>query len=210
MARCTISPLDFTMAMKVLIRASRWVVGGERLASGMLLPPIRAYIDDMTTMTTTVACTIRLLGKLTDNIEWARMQFKPSKSRSISIVKAKVVDTTFFINGEVIPTVSEKPVKSLGRWYDGLGVGLYSKGIFQLPVSALTKEFKCAKVRLELTLVESHNKCVREAASVLKTGRKWSAKKSVVETKAALQIVDIVGQVKHGRGGFWLSLAPPK
>jgi len=33
--------------------------------------PIRAYMDDMTTTTTTVACTNRLLGKLTYNIEWA-------------------------------------------------------------------------------------------------------------------------------------------
>jgi len=39
------------------------------LAYGMQLPPIRAYMDDMTTMTTTVACTNRLLGKLRDNIE---------------------------------------------------------------------------------------------------------------------------------------------
>lgn len=46
------------------------------------------------------------------------MQFKPTKSRGISIVKGKVVDKMFFINGEAIPTVSEKPVKSLGRWYD--------------------------------------------------------------------------------------------
>jgi len=44
--------------------------------------------------------------------------------------------------------------------------------------------------------------CVREAAPVLKIGRKGSAKKSVVEPKAALQIGDIVGQVQHGRGGF--------
>jgi len=89
MAGCNISPLDFTVAMEVIIRTSRWVVGGERLASGMQLPPIRAYMDDMTTMTmtTTVACTNWLLGKLTDYIEWAQMQFKPSKLRSISIVK---------------------------------------------------------------------------------------------------------------------------
>jgi len=69
-------------------------------------------------------------------------------------------------------------------------LGLYSKRILQLPVSALTEEFECARVRLEITLVESRNKCVREAAPVLKTGRKWSAKKSVVEAKAALQIGD--------------------
>jgi len=57
--------------------------------------------------------------------------------------------------------------------------GTFRKGILQLPVSALTEEFKCAKVRLEMTLVESRNKCAREAAPVLKTGRKWSAKKSL-------------------------------
>jgi len=42
-------------------------------------------------------------------------------------------------------------------------------------------------ILLEMTLIESLDKCVREAAPVLKTGRKWSAKKSVVEAKAALQ-----------------------
>jgi len=44
-----------------------------------------------------------------------------------------------------------------------------------------------------MTLVESRDKCLREAAPVLKSGRKWSAKKSGVEAKAALQIGDIVG-----------------
>jgi len=42
---------------------------------------------------------------ITDNIEWVQIQFKPSKSRSISKVKGKVVDKTLFINGEEIPTV---------------------------------------------------------------------------------------------------------
>jgi len=46
--------------------------------------------------------------------------------------------------------------------------------------------------------------------NVLKTGRKWSAKKSVVEAKAALQIGDIVGKVQQRRGGLGLSLAPLK
>jgi len=142
------------------------------------------------------------LGKLTDNIEWARMQFKPSKLRSISIVMGKVVDKTFFINGESIPTVSEKPVKSLGRWYDGdlkdtvrvgkVRVGLYSKGILQLPVSAFTEEFKCTNVRLAMTLVESCEKCVREAAPVLKTGRKWSAKKSKWQKTGPAQRIKLV------------------
>ena len=117
MAGCTISPLAFTMAMELIIRASRWVVGGERLKSGLRLPPIRAYMDDMTTITTTSACTKRLLDKLQGNIKWARMEIKPSKSRSISIVKGQLANERFHINNEPIPTVLEKPIKSLGRWY---------------------------------------------------------------------------------------------
>ncbi|KAJ8346703.1 hypothetical protein SKAU_G00281040 [Synaphobranchus kaupii] len=85
MAGCTISPLAFTMAMELIIRASKWVAGGQRLRQQ--LPPIRAYMDDITTLTTTVPCTKRLLTKLHQNITWARMKIKPSKCRSISIVK---------------------------------------------------------------------------------------------------------------------------
>lgn len=34
MAGCTVSPLAFTLAMEVIIQASKWVVGGQRLDSG--------------------------------------------------------------------------------------------------------------------------------------------------------------------------------
>jgi len=62
MAGCNISPLAFTMAMEVIMRTSRWVVGGERLASGMQLSPIRAYMDDMTMMTMTTTAPIGYWG----------------------------------------------------------------------------------------------------------------------------------------------------
>ncbi|XP_042072404.1 uncharacterized protein LOC121813033 [Haplochromis burtoni] len=118
MAGCTISPQAFIMAMESVMRASRWVVEDERHKSGLCLPPIRAYMDDMTNITTTKPCTRRLLQKLQENIEWARMEFKPSKSRSISIIKGKLTAEQFYISGEPIPTVLEKPIKSLGRWYN--------------------------------------------------------------------------------------------
>lgn len=77
-----------------------------------------AYMDDMTTITTTKACTKRLLYKLQENIRWARMEIKPSKSRSISIVKGQIVNERFYINYSPITTILEKPIKSLGRWYN--------------------------------------------------------------------------------------------
>lgn len=48
MAGCNISPLAFTMAMEVIIHALRWVEGREELKPGLDLPPIKAYMDDMT------------------------------------------------------------------------------------------------------------------------------------------------------------------
>ena len=64
MAGCTISPLAFTMAMEIIIRASKWVVGGDRRQGGMCLTPIRAHRDDMTLVTTTVPCMKRIFERL--------------------------------------------------------------------------------------------------------------------------------------------------
>lgn len=115
MAGCTNFPLAFTMTMKVIIRASKWVVGGKRLKSRVWLMNIRAHMDDMMTLTTTASCTRHLLGKLQESITWAKMKVNPSKSRSIFNHQRS---QKFFINDEPVATVSEKPVISLGRWYD--------------------------------------------------------------------------------------------
>jgi len=64
MAGCTISPLAFTVAMEIIIRASKWVVSGERRQDGMHLTPVRAYMDDMTLVTATVSCMRRILERL--------------------------------------------------------------------------------------------------------------------------------------------------
>jgi hypothetical protein len=216
------------------------------------------------------------------------MKVKPSKSRSLSIVKGKVVDKKFAINEEVMPTVLEKPVKSLGRWYDAslsdkaqveelrretrqgiakidksglpgklklwclqfgllprlmwpltvyevplskvermekminsfvrkwLGVprclssvALYGKGIVELPISNLTEEFKCAKVRLEMTLTQSKDPVVRRVAPTVNAGRKWKPKQAVQQAKSALRHRDIMGHVQHGRGGLGRDVGKP-
>ena len=52
-------------------------------------------------------------------IKWARMKFKPVKSRSLVIKRGKVEDRfRFKIGNDIIPTVTEKPVKSLGKLFD--------------------------------------------------------------------------------------------
>ena len=47
------------------------------------------------------------------------MRFKPAKSRSMVLRKGKVEDKSQFnIAGAAIPTITEKPVKSLGKVFD--------------------------------------------------------------------------------------------
>ncbi|KAK3791948.1 hypothetical protein RRG08_023270 [Elysia crispata] len=47
------------------------------------------------------------------------MKFKPKKSRSLSVRKGKIDATTIFtVASQQIAMVSQKPAKSLGRWYD--------------------------------------------------------------------------------------------
>ncbi|KAJ3614744.1 hypothetical protein NHX12_018314 [Muraenolepis orangiensis] len=47
------------------------------------------------------------------------MRFKPAKSRSMVLRKGKVVDKfRFNIADTAIPSISEKPVKSLGKVFD--------------------------------------------------------------------------------------------
>lgn len=72
------------------------------------------YMDDMMTITTTKACTKRLLLKLQENINWAWML---SKSSSISIVKGQLGNEILCITGEPITNLLEEPIKSLGGWY---------------------------------------------------------------------------------------------
>ena len=54
-----------------------------------------------------------------NDLEWSRMAFKTSKSRSLVLTRGKVRSDVFFrVAGQRIPTVQEEPVKNLGRVFD--------------------------------------------------------------------------------------------
>ena len=115
---CAISPILFVTAFEVILRGARQVVGGIRLPSGERLPPLRSYMDDVTTILQTAPCTTRLLKHFDELISWARMKVKAAKSRSLSIRKGVPQDkTTFVAGGERIPQLAEKTLNSLGRQY---------------------------------------------------------------------------------------------
>ena len=74
-------------------------------------------MDDVTTLVQSKAGTQELLDRFHELFTWARMKAKPTKSRSISLVRGTICDIHFSIGGNIIPTVREQPVKSLGRLY---------------------------------------------------------------------------------------------
>lgn len=77
-------------------------------------------MDDLTVTCTSVTGGRWLLKGLEKNITWARMTFKPAKSRSLVIKKGKITEKYHFkISGATIPTLNEKPVKSLAKFFHG-------------------------------------------------------------------------------------------
>ncbi|XP_062872774.1 uncharacterized protein LOC134334411 [Trichomycterus rosablanca] len=113
---CTISVPLFSLAMNMIVKSAEVECRGPLSKSGTRQPPIRAFMDDLTVTTTSVPGCRWLLQGLEQLISWARMSFKPAKSRFLVLKKGKVVDRFRFAIGETaIPSVTDKPVKSLGK-----------------------------------------------------------------------------------------------
>lgn len=109
---CTISVALFALAMNMVGKAAEVKCTGPLSRSGIRQPPIRAYMDDLTITMTSVPGSRWILQGLERLITWARMSFKPCKSRSMVMKRGKVMAKfCFSISGTAIPSTSEQPVK---------------------------------------------------------------------------------------------------
>ncbi|XP_051969484.1 LOW QUALITY PROTEIN: uncharacterized protein LOC127634119 [Xyrauchen texanus] len=107
---CTISVILFSLAMNMLTKSAEPECRGPKTKSAQRQPPIRAFMDDLTVTTESVP-----------GCRWIkiRMHFKPAKSRSMVLRRGKVDEKSrFSVAGLIIPTITEKPVKSLGKVFD--------------------------------------------------------------------------------------------
>lgn len=105
--------------MNMVVKAAEVECRGPLSKSGVQQPPIRAYMDDLTITTTSVPGTRWILQGPERLITWARMSFKPSKSRSMVLERGKVIDKfRFSISATAIPSITEQLVKSLGKLFD--------------------------------------------------------------------------------------------
>ena len=116
---CTISAILFSLAKSMVVKAAEQECRDPLSKSGACQPPIRAYMGEATVTTQTVIGCRWIVKALEKQMTWARMHFKPGKSRSPVIKKGKVVDEiTFKISNEKIPTLRKKPIRSLGKVFD--------------------------------------------------------------------------------------------
>ena len=116
---CTISVILFVMGMNLIIKAAERESRGPQTKSGIRLPSNRGFMDDMTVTTQTHVQARWILTALDETATWARMTFKPRKSRSLVIKRGKATDRFLLkIQGEDIPSITSHPIKCLGKWFD--------------------------------------------------------------------------------------------
>ena len=111
MMGCVISPLIFLLVIEMLLRSTKVTT------SKKTVPSMKAFMDDVTVISESISHMEKLLKRLRELFKRGVMKVKPSKSRSLSIIKGKYQEIKFAINNNIIPTIREKGVKSLGRCY---------------------------------------------------------------------------------------------
>jgi len=111
MMGCVISPLLFVLVMEMILR------NAESNTNKKTVPSMKAFMDDVTLVAESRSHMKQLMNRLQELFKWAAMKIKPSKCRSLSIMKGICKEVRFFVDGNEIPTIREKSVKSLGRCY---------------------------------------------------------------------------------------------
>lgn len=105
---CTISVPLFALAMNMIVKSAEVECRGPMSRSGTWQPPIRAFMDDLTVTAASVPGCRWLLQGLQRLILWARMSFKPAKSRSLVLKKGKVANLFRFTLEGVTNSISNR------------------------------------------------------------------------------------------------------
>ena len=72
--------------------------------------------------------------------------------------------------------------KWLGISSDLTSVALYGRGTkAQLPLKALTEEFKITRAKVHMAVRDSEDQVIRDTLPAVKTGRRWSASTAVAK-----------------------------
>ena len=100
-AGCTVSIILFLAGINVILEYAMLSSAPNFISSSKTaLPLIRAFMDDINIMSTSVAGAQDLLARCSKALKWAGMDYRADKSRSIVIIKGKTMNTTPFTASE--------------------------------------------------------------------------------------------------------------
>ena len=128
-AGCTLSIILFLAGINIILEYTLLSPAPSFITSSKLsLPLIRAFMDDINLMSSTVSGAQSLLDRCATALKWAGMDFRAEKSRSFVVIKGKSLNSTPFSASKpsdptdfssYIPSIHSNPVKFLGRVIDG-------------------------------------------------------------------------------------------
>ena len=115
---CTLSVILFALTMTMLVMSVKEETKGPKTLSGQRQVNASLFMDDIATRTENLVQTKYLLDKLVGKLRWAGLSIKPEKSRSLVIIDGKVSNKTPFIEGVPVTSITEKPIRYLGKLYN--------------------------------------------------------------------------------------------
>ena len=115
---CTLSVILFALTMTMIVLSTRKETKGPKAKSGQQQVNARLYMDDIATSTRTTVQTNHLLKELSKFFDWAGLEVRPDKCRTLVIKKGTVVNQPVYYKGEAVKSITEKPIKYLGKIYN--------------------------------------------------------------------------------------------
>ncbi|XP_057294715.1 uncharacterized protein LOC130623264 [Hydractinia symbiolongicarpus] len=129
LAGCTLSIILFLSGINVvLVYTLATSVSCYITSAKVSLPLIRAFMDDINLMSSSVPGRKILLDRCVTDLSWAKMDFRAEKSRSFVIIKGRSINSAPFSVirpdnatdlSPFIPSIHNQPVRFLGRIIDG-------------------------------------------------------------------------------------------
>ena len=111
MMGCVISPLLFVLVMEMILRSAN--VNTNQITG----PSLKAFRNDVTLIVESRSHMEQMVTRLQGLLKWATMKIKPSKCRSLLLLKGNCKEIKFSVSGNEIPMIRKKSVKSFGRCY---------------------------------------------------------------------------------------------
>ena len=168
-AGCTISVILFIAAFNVILEyVDEAEVERYKMATGNRIELLRGFMDDVSILTRSIPMARIVLKRTEVAVAWARMKLKPGKSRSFVMEKGRPIDVEPFavgrelvggqlVDGDVIPALQRKPLRTLGRVYNAGVSDVWYKAELEKKVESRLKQLNRSTAKGAMKLWALHH-----------------------------------------------------